>query len=885
MRRDRLRTAALLSAMACLGLGLQLPAGAAGDTGMHVVAEVRGVPADTAAPPALIADGPGGVGYVLSGSTLNEWQRVQAVGLRSARALSPVTGIPPLENRAPVLVDTQHHVLMYAEEPSGLASSPAARPPVAPTIVGIGLRNGAVRVLFRVQTRFSPGARIAALALDDAGQDVLALASTEPSTTSEPGPTPSMVVHLDRLSLDGLVHATSKPRWAKPYQLPNGRCGAMIDARQPAALLVVGNRVLFGCGTARSTSGEAGNYSDRGSGAFPPGVVALSGVTTAANPAINLAFHRLPGEVSTGVTVADRTTRRFVVVTTLTNGFLMRVFDSDHDRWVGAVKADGLPFGFTTNPKTGRLYFAGSGIGFGSFGRTELASLVPTQGATQNDPFVGMLRADNLSRRLTYDGTTDRLFLPRLDDSRSPKAYSILIVRDNLPRFTAPPVPDPDDGALDTVDRAGVTDSNRSASGRAYGADYQLVGGATNLYQNLAADNGTALRPGTRALRQGYVKQAGLGSDGSTAVAVSAEEDTATDADRGSAGAGNQFAVPALCSDFGTSPTKKPITVPTAQVTCDLEQERTHATATYHADEAVLLTTQGSTSPVPAPVQVGDSSADVKLERAAGRGPLHTTLTATADNISILGLAKMARVTSTVSISTNGRSGTAVAGRPVVSMSGVEVGGAPVCHTECSPTAVAAAINKALDGRGWVEFPTAAVLRSRHGSTVRVSQDPWYHAERVLDYDNADDDFLMPAMTIVMNLDRAAKSRLVVDLAAVSTDASYRIFALDKFTGDAPGTASGPSGAVLLSRPTGTVGAPVTDTGGTGGTAVAAPAGTSQEGVLANVAHGLRLALRSPAAALPLLLIWALLALPEYLAARRRLLLELPMLTREQDVA
>ena len=885
MRRRLLRAAALLTALACLGLGGHPAAGAAGGTDIGVVGEVRGLPADTASPPALEPDGPAGVGYVLSGPTLHTWSRVQAVALRSGHRLSGLAPIPPLEDRAPVLVDTRHHVLLYPAAPEGVASSAAARPPVAPTLVGIGLRNGAVRVLFRVPLPFSPGARVAALSLDDAGQDLLALASTEPSQLSAPASTPSAVVQLDRLSLDALARGTASPRWTQPYQLPSGRCGAMIDASQPAALLVVGSRVLFGCGTARSTSSEAGNYSDRASATVPAGLVSLTGVTAAAAPAITLAYHRLPGEVSTGVTVADRTTRRFVVVTTLTGGFLMRVFDADHDRWVGAVKADGLPFGFTTNPATGRLYFAGSGTGLGSFGRTELASLVPTQGATDNDPYVGMLRADNQPRRLTYDRGGDHLFLPRLDDSVSPAVYTVLILRDALPRFTPPTPPDPDSGALDTVDRPGLTDSNRAASGRAYGADYQLVGGATNLVQNAIADNGATLRPGTRALRQAYVKQAALSSDGSTAIAVAAEEDSATDADRSTAGAGNQFAAPALCSDFGTSPTTKPITVPAAQVSCDLTRQRTHGTASYDGDEAVLLTTQGSTSPVPAPVQVGASNADVTIERSADRGPLRTTLRATAENISILGVAKLARVTSTVSVSTNGRTGTAVATRPAVTLSGVEVGGSPVCGSSCSTAEVAAAINKALDGRGWVEFPTALVLRSRHGSTVRVSQDPWYHAERVLDYDAADDDFALPAMTVVVDLDRAAKSRLVVDLAAVSTDASYRIFALDKFTGEAPGAPSAPGGAVLLPHAAGAVDAAPATAGSTDQRALAAAQQEPQEGALAALAHGLRLALRSPAAALPLLLIWALLALPEYLAARRRLLLELPMLTREQDVA
>jgi hypothetical protein len=144
------------------------------------------------------------------------------------------------------------------------------------------------------------------------------------------------------------------------------------------------------------------------------------------------------------------------------------------------------------------------------------------------------------------------------------------------------------------------------------------------------------------------------------------------------------------------------------------------------------------------------------MKRSDGNGPLDATVTATAENVSILGLVSLAKVSSTVSIGTHGRTGTAVAAAPAVTVSGAEIDGKPVCDTPCPTDALQSALNTALAGRAHVEFPPAGVTRSKHGSSVAVAQDPWYHAERVLDYDKADDDYAVPAMTIVVYLDRSA---------------------------------------------------------------------------------------------------------------------------------
>jgi hypothetical protein len=820
----------------------------------------------------IAPDGAAGVGFVLSGTSVGRWSRAQAVALRSGRPVSRLTTIPPLETRAPVVLDQRRHVLLYVEAPVNQGSLAIGE---TRNIVGVGLRRGVVSVLFRVASRV-PAARPMSLVLDPAGDDLLVLSQVEAE-----GVAASPAVYLDRLQLDALVHGKPAARWTDPYRLPPGACDELLGTYQPTGVVVDGSRLFTGC---RPRAPARGLTFGVGSAGQHLGVLELSGVTTAPAPTVAAAFFPAPGVVDkVPETAADPVTGRLVMVTGGDGSYQMRVFDTAHQRYVGTLKGSGNSAGQTTDPRTGRLYFAGSNGG--DLGRADLAALVPTQGQTQADPFTGLFRTGvGDHTRLTFDAATARLFIPLKDTTKSPTAFSILVVRDGLAPYVAPPAADPDAGALDTVDRPGLTDSTRSGSARAFGADYQLIGGLGNLYPNTTTSEPPPnVRSGSRSLRQAFIQRVGLGTDDAAALAVTGEEDSATDGDRQDAGAGSTFAPPASCSDFGSSPTKKPIVSLTAEVLCDAQQQRASATASYTSEGAVFVTGTGTSAPVAAPVQVGRSTASVTTQRLPNRGPLTTTATATAENVTILGVVRLGKVTSTVTVATNGRHGTNVVKGPRLTVTGVEVNGTDVCGDSCSVKQVADAVNTALSGHGRVSFPAAMVSRSPHGTTASVGQDPWYHAERVLDYDKADDDFVVPAMTIVMNLDGKAKSRLVVDLAGLAANGSYRIYALDKFTGGPP-SAVGPGGSVLLPHVAAPAGAPQ----GTGGTSLppsAAAASSPQQGIIGRIANGVRLSLRSPAAALPLLLIWALLGLPEYLAARRRLLLELPMLTREQDIA
>src|SRR4051794_19205046 len=172
-----LRLTALLSAVACLALGAQVPA-SAGEG--NLVAENPGwmrLPADTAALPMIAADSAGGTGYVLSGTNPRVWDRAQAVSLTGARPLSKLTAVPPMDKRSPLVVDEKRHLVIYVEAlPSPIEGT---QQPAAGTVVGVGLRSGAVRVLFEYVSRLSPSEPIEGLSLDDAGDDLLVLGASD----------------------------------------------------------------------------------------------------------------------------------------------------------------------------------------------------------------------------------------------------------------------------------------------------------------------------------------------------------------------------------------------------------------------------------------------------------------------------------------------------------------------------------------------------------------------------------------------------------------------------------------------------------------------------------------------------------------------------------
>ncbi|HZX55788.1 MAG TPA: hypothetical protein VFE86_13965, partial [Ilumatobacteraceae bacterium] len=335
------------------------------------------------------------------------------------------------------------------------------------------------------------------------------------------------------------------------------------------------------------------------------------------------------------------------------------------------------------------------------------------------------------------------------------------------------------------------------------------------------------------------------------------------------------FADAAACSDFGSGATKGRQYKDTAYVSCNHDGGKTEAGSSFVSDGALFMTSN-RTEPVAAPVQVSRSATQVTLQRSPGLGAVGTTVTATAEGISILGAIHIGSVSNEITLATHGRPGTSSMKRSV-SVDDVSVAGKVLCTSNCSSDAIQSAINTVQPGRVRVDFPGVQMTRSPGGTFVGVVQDPWYHAERVLDGERSTTDYAVPAMTITVNLDSGARSRLVVDLAAADATDSYRIYNLGKqapFLPPLPGKIGRPAPLDIPGTLTVPPLAPA-----------AAPAVAQSGGFGAALANAARFLLGSPGRMLALLPVFLLLGVPVYLSARRRLLLELPLLSRDEGLS
>ncbi len=212
-------------------------------------------------------------------------------------------------------------------------------------------------------------------------------------------------------------------------------------------------------------------------------------------------------------------------------------------------------------------------------------------------------------------------------------------------------------------------------------------------------------------------------------------------------------------------------------------------------------------------------------------------------------------------------------------MTGLVVNGTPVCDN-CPLDTVGEAIEEAFNGRVLVSFTAPSLYASPRGTRGGITDDVYRHIERTTFDEVPGDSYVAPAMEVVVYSDGTAPSRFIAGFAAISAQARYRIFRVGSddagplpslpsvTTGDVPRVGTAGTGA-------GTTAAPST---GDTGPAIAAP--PVPRSVVTRLAEGLKVVFRSPGHLAAVAALWTLLALPTYLAARRRLLLDLPFLRR-----
>ena len=824
-------------------------------------------PADTGTNGVVVPDSRARTAVAFSDTAVfgPELTRAQAISLDTGHPLSRLASVPALrvKQHAPIWVDERRGLLIYA---APVSSTPAS----GSMLVGIRMSGKPGTIAFHVPLRF--GTRtVLAITPDTTGNDVFVAASNDEALNGEQLTGASGTgVEVDRVALDPLLHGALQPRWTSPYDVPLSVCPALIATQNAVQMLALGSSLFLPC---RQAQPPALGGNGPSSNVPLPGVLSLN--LSATGPTGSPQFYPAPGNyAATGESVADAVDGRLVLIDS-SYGFGARVFDARHGRYVGRVPVGGRqPSGYVVDPSTGRLY-VGTPDGSVGLAFTDLRALVPTQGLRLPDPWAQFFgQRANLDLWIGFDTVRDDLLLPlQTDDPHHP--FQLFVIHDGIPAYSTPTATDPDAGALNADERPGVTYSQREASAQAYGADYQVIGGRANLRQNVAGDAGTSASPGSNFLRQAEVGQATLSNDESTANAVLGREDHVTDSDRsGVPGAGSTFAPIVSCNDFGTSPQSAPKVADAAYVSCDLTGTKTTAGASFVGDSGVMMTA-GNTPPAAAPVQVSRSSVSVTEQRQPNLGPVTMSVTATADGIQLPGAVRIGSVSSTLTLSAHGRPGTAIAKR-VVTVEDVVIAGSVLCRDDCSLNQVESVLNAIAPGRVHVDFPATQTTTSPHGTYAEIVQDPWFHAERVLDADKADTDLAVPAMSITITMDGKTKSRLVVDLAGAAASNAYRVYAADK---TAPGV-SGPSVApkVVVPAPLG----PLTGASSTATPAVAAQA-TPATGLIPSLGRAAHFVISSLGRLASLLPVFVLLGVPVYLSARRRLLLELPLLTRDEE--
>jgi hypothetical protein len=282
---------------------------------------------------------------------------------------------------------------------------------------------------------------------------------------------------------------------------------------------------------------------------------------------------------------------------------------------------------------------------------------------------------------------------------------------------------------------------------------------------------------------------------------------------------------------------------------------------------------------VPDAVHIRSASVSVTSQRH-GLGPLDNEVTAEADGVSILGVVTIGRVVTRATTSAHGRSGSAHT-TYTRTVSGVTINGTTLCDSTCPLATVANAINTAFSGRVHVDFPAPFQQATKDGRVAIVQDNPYHHVEQVLFDDVSADNLNTPGMSISVINDGGTKSREIVTLGVISGQSNYRIF---------------PVGSVEIPPPPGHVPGSVTSsttpnvttTVPHGGSLIApaelqrAPEVSTPSSFGGVLARALHLAFRSPGTILGVAVMWMLLAVPAYLAARRRLLNDLPLLTAEE---
>jgi Tfp pilus assembly protein FimT len=799
--------------------------------------------------------------------------RVRAWDLDRFKPRTPVLverDAPALTAATPLAVDDRHSVLVTA---------PAPAPGVVPAVRAYTVRGRALAVAASAPSRFPAGYAVLGLAVDTARDRLIVMGGPSGSGGVQLVGAGVGGVLVDLWSLKDLARGVVTAEHAQPLRVPQ-TCGQLVTSTYQAAVLPApdGKSLFFGCLSNRGLTTPLGPNAGDVSGVAE---LILAAAGTGAPSALRL--FPVSGNFATGDSLVARGSRRVVLVANSATATNFRVFDSRSRYYVGNVGLDDIgvsALGVDDGSSRGYYVIAG-GLGVFDAGATPA-----TQGVVYDElaPILGVLR-----RPIDVDPVTRRLFIVTADDLNGGSDPFVAVVKDNSEVNVDRGGSDEEPG-VDEPEVPGRTASSRTADSGAVGAEFRLVGGPSALLFNSTHFDSRAIvaRAGTRWEQFAIARGVRLSGDEASAEAVTTRQDAATSADMAvtvkELGVDVQpapFAAPALCADLGYSPTIA--ADDSATVSCDVTKQL--ASAEVEAQPArILMTRAGHPDAVPAPVQVKDADASVDVHRDGPLGKVVTTLRSEADGIDILGAVQIGRVVAKAVVTTHGRPGTAATSYER-SVSGLVVNGVEVCDTTCSTAQVHAVVDEVFGGRVRVAFPEPERYAAPNGTVARLTDNRYRHVERTQFDDVPEDSVLTPAMEVVVYLDGTSTSRLVVSLASVSGQQRYRIYRLGP---DATPPPPLPSALPTAVRP------PVLDPedplgGGSVPTLtdplvkhpLAAP--PTPADLVRRLRDGLKVVMRSPGQLAGVVALWTLLALPVYLSARRRLLLDLPFLRRSLE--
>lgn len=789
----------------------------------------------------------------------------------------------------PTAVDERNHSLMVAE---------AAVSGAVPAISVLHSTAGVLRRAGELLTRFPADYVIRGMTTNPRKTLLYVLAQPSGCTDGVCGIGSTGLgtgaVEVDALSLTALAGGHIQSPWTAPAQVPQ-TCGQTIGFNYPSGMVIAGDdrHAYFGCETNSGQADQPGHNLGEVTGA------ADLTLPTSKSSSVALEIHAVPGKFSAGDSIAVPGPARLLLSSPNGNQSNIKVFDTRHGYYVGLIGVDDLKLdGFGVNEATGQAYY----LYAGGLTAVDMSALPVPQGVVYPQYAASM---GTVLRWIVVDPRTRRVFVPNSVDHIGGTVPYVDILRDSTPPDTSPAF-DPSVSGYDIPEVPGVNDSSRVAVAGATGAEYRLVGGTANLLQDAThADlRGIVFRAGTRDLRLAMVSGVQLSNDEAAALAVSEAQDDATTGDSNAAAP----AVPVQCLDFGG--TLDTHNFDNAKTSCTLDGQKVTASAISDGSHIAVASpnaeipyawnqipwdqipwnqlptqpkqpTQPQVPQTAAPdaVQIKSASVSVTTHRD-GLGSLVNEITSEADGVSILGVVTIGKVVATATTSSHGRSGSASV-KYTRSVSDVTASGKTVCGSTCPLSSVANSINAALQGRIHVDFPNPFQDATKDGRVSMVQDDPYHHVEQNLFNDVSNDDFSTPAMSINVNNDGDTASRLIVGLANVQAQSVYRIFPANTFqvpqVPNVPGTPHVPGTVSTVSHLPGVTGlapaeqprAPEVSTPGTLG------------GYLSRAVH---LAFRSPGTILGVAVMWMLLAIPAYLAARRRLLNDLPLLTVEESL-